>query len=345
MFSLWQVCCSLQVALEHFFTTDSTPEAETIKVGYFLRANADVYRVIAEALPDHCRLVTLGAEESPLTLIPTVHFLIAGRVTRQMIQSAPALRLIQSPGVGYDGIDVEAAEDFGVPVAYTICGNTDEVAEHTMMLMLAVSRRLVELDSALRQGRWLMWDRRVQCRNLAGRTLGLIGFGRIGQAVAARALSFGMHIQYSDPIQTAAWSKVPIGELLATSDYVSLHVPLTATTRGLMSEDRLAQMKSDAILINTARGEVVDEGALIRALHEHRLAGAGLDVFESEPMPSTNPLAIMSNVVLTPHCGAGTLDGLRVKAQRYATNVRRVLAGETPLDLVNATACQSDKLM
>jgi phosphoglycerate dehydrogenase-like enzyme len=331
--------------LKQFAATRSVPHAETIGVGYFLKATTDVYRVIGEALPDFCRLVTLSPDESPVAAIPAVQFLIAGKVTRQMIEAAPSLRLIQTPGAGYDGIDLEAAADFGVPVACTTCGNTDEVAEHTIMLMLAVSRRLVELDSALRQGRWLMWDRRVNSRNLAERTLGLIGFGRIGQAVARRAQSFGMNVQYSDPIETGGWLRVPLEELLATSDYVSLHVPLTSSTRGLLSEDRLRLMKPDAILINTARGEVVDEKALIDALSEGRLAGAGLDVFEAEPLARTSQLTSMANVVLTPHTGAGTLDGLRVKAQRYAANIRRVMAGETVLDLVSAEAPESDKLM
>lgn len=335
----------MQVLLQHKLTDQPVPDAETLNVGYLLRANADVYRVINEALPERCHLVTMGADEGPLAVVPGLQFLIAGKVTRAMIQAAPRLRLIQSPGAGYDGIDLEAASEFGVPVACTTCGNTDEVAEHTLMLMLAVSRRLVELDRELRQGKWLMWDRRIHSRNLTGRSLGIIGFGRIGQAVAARAVSFGMSVQYCDPIPSGEWKRVSIEELLATSDYVSLHVPLTPSTRGLLDVNRLGLMKPDAVLINTARGEIVDEGALIRALSEHRLGGAGLDVFESEPLAGSSELVKFSNVVLTPHTGAGTLDGLRVKAQRYATNIHRVLAGEAPLDLVSTLASKDDTVM
>jgi phosphoglycerate dehydrogenase-like enzyme len=308
----------------------------SLKVGYFMRANDGIYAAVREALPAGCELVTLAPGDDPAEKAKGLGFLIAGKVTREMIEAAPGLRLIQTPGVGYDGIDLAAAAARGIPVAFTVCGNTDEVAEHTLLLMLAVSRRLVELDAALRAGRWLMWDRRLQSFNLKGRTLGLIGFGRIGQAVAVRAAAFGMEIQYADPVAVPGWRRADLDELLGTSDYASLHVPLTPATRGLLDARRIGLMKRGAVLINTSRGEAVNEGALIEALRGGRLAGAGLDVFAKEPPSQDNPLLSMPNVVVTPHVGSGTADGLRVKAAWYAANIRRVLSGEAPLDCVPA---------
>lgn len=304
-------------------------------IGYFVKATEEVYSAVREALPEGCELVGLPEAEGRLKEIDV---LIAPKVTRQMILSAPSLKLIQTPGVGYDGIDLEAAAERGIPVAYTICGNTDEVAEHTMLLMLAVSRRLIEIDQAIRSGRWLMWERRLQSRNLRGRMLGLVGFGRIGREVARRAEAFGMKVQYSDPAVPSGEGQTPLDTLIATSDYVSIHVPLTAGTRGLIGPERIARMKPGSILINTSRGEIIDESALIEALREGRIAGAGLDVFTQEPPALSNPLLAMANVVLTPHVASGTVDGLRAKAAWYARNIERIRSGEQPLDLVPVMA-------
>lgn len=301
------------------------------KVGYFMRANEGVYDVIRQSLPADSELVTLNGAATPESTIADLDFLIAGKVSREMIAQAPRLRLIMAPGVGTDGIDTAAASERGIPVAATICGNMVEVAEFTLMLMLTVSRRLTELDAALREGRWLMWDRRLQSRNLAGKTLGLVGHGRIGQAVGRRAAAFDMNVVYSDPCQSGG---LPLADLLAESDFVSLHLPLTPESRGLMNASSIAAMKTGAVLINTARGELVDQTALVGALQSGKLGGAGLDVFEKEPLDPANPLLAMPNVVVSPHVASGTLDGLRVKAQQYAANIRRVLAGEEPIDLL-----------
>ncbi len=302
------------------------------KAGYFIKANTGIYDVVRAALPEGFELVTLDAD--PVAQARDLDFLIAGKASRALIEAAPKLKLIQAPGVGYDGLDLAAAAERSIPVAIAVCGNPDEVAEYTLMSMLAVSRRLLELDHALRQGRWMMWDRRLQSFNLKGKTLGLVGLGRIGAEVARRAGAFDMQVQYTDPAVRAAYPYRPLEDLLATSDYVSLHVPLTPETRGMLSRDRIAGMKPGAILINTSRGEVLDEQALIDALLSARLAGAGLDVFDREPPETTNPLLTMDNVVLTPHVASGTLDALRVKARRYAENMQLVLAGREPVDCV-----------
>lgn len=304
----------------------------THKVGYFLKAHDGIYSAVRGGLPPSCELVTLADGRTPLEAVRDLDVLIAHRVTREMIDAAPRLRLIMTPGVGYDGVDLDAAEERGIPIATTVCGNTTEVAEFTLLLMLAVSRRLVELDAALRQGEWMMWARRLQCRNLSGRTLGLVGFGRIGQAVARRAAALEMEVQYYDAVTGPSGRRVPLDELLATSDIVSLHIPLSAETRNLMNAARLAQMKPGAILINAARGEVVDEAALLAALRSGHLAGAGLDVFSPEPPARDNPLFALPNVVVTPHIGSGTIDGLQLKVAQYGENIRRVFAGEDLID-------------
>lgn len=295
-----------------------------------MRANEGVYSVLRAALPEGVELVTLAPGDDPLHKVRNLDFLIASKVTRAMLDAAPGLRLIMAPGIGHDGIDLEAAAEKGIPVSITVPGNVTEVAEHALLLMLAVCRRLVELDRGLRQGRWMAWDRRLQSFNLCGRTLGLVGMGRIGQAVARRAAAFEMRVQYHDPVRTDGWPWAPLEELLQTSDFVSLHVPLTPQTARLLTAARIALMKPAAVLINTSRGEVVDEPALVAALRSGALAGAGLDVFEKEPIAADHPLLAMDNVVLTPHVASGTLDGLRAKALVYSANIRRVLAGQPP---------------
>jgi phosphoglycerate dehydrogenase-like enzyme len=303
------------------------------KAGFFLKANESVYAVVRAALPPGFELVTLSRD--PVEQVRDLDFLIAGKVTCQMIDAAPRLRLIQTPGVGYEGVDLDAAARRGIPVAITVCGNPVEVAEYTLMAMLAVSRRLIEMDRELRRGRWMAWDRRLQSFNLHGKTLGIVGFGRIGREVAPRAAAFGMRVVYADlmPIPSE-YEQVDLDTLLAMCDYVTLHVPLTPTTRRLLSRERMGRMKPGAILVNTSRGEVLDEGALIEALRAGRLAGAALDVFENEPPKPDNPLLSMDNVLLTPHVASGTLDALRVKSRAYAENMRRVLAGEELMDCI-----------
>ena len=309
-------------------------DGRAYRVGYFVNATEGVYDVMRAQLEPLCRLVTLPPGGNPVDAVQDLDFLIALKAPAALIDAAPRLRLLMSPGIGYDGIDLQAATRRNISVACTICGNVDEVAEHTMLLMLSLSRRLVELDRSMREGRWLMWERRLQCFNLAGRTLGLIGFGRIGQEVASRALAFKMNVQYFDPAHPEGERYRPLEQLLATSDIVSLHVPLTGHTRGLLNAERIALMKPGAVLLNTARGEVVDEAAVIAALQSGHLGAAGLDVFSPEPPAKDNPLLSMPNVVLTPHVGSGTADGLRVKAVQYRENIRRYLAGEPLLDSV-----------
>jgi phosphoglycerate dehydrogenase-like enzyme len=297
-------------------------------------ATEAVFEVIRANLPEGCELLTPTCGRALEEAIPELDFLITGKAPAAMLRRAGRLKLLMSPGAGTDGIDLGTASECGISVAATVCGNIDEVAEHTFLLMLAVNRHLAGLDAAIRGGSWPMWEWRMKSYTLAGKSLGIVGLGRIGRAVATRANSFGMKVGYFDLEQKPGFAFLELNELLRASDYVSLHMPLTHANRGFLNADRIAAMKPGAVLINTARGELVDEAALARALADGRLAGAGLDVFEKEPPDRSNPLLKLSNVVLTPHVASGTVDSLRRKAAQYAENIRRVLAGREPIDCV-----------
>lgn len=313
---------------------------------YWNRAMPDVYEVIRSQMPAGWRLVTLegGSKEGWLAQLRDVDFMIVADwpITEETLAAAPKLRMVQHQGVGHEKIDKAALKARGIPLALCPAGTTVGVAEHTILLILAVYKRLVVADTKLRQGTWLQWGLRSVSFELAGKTLGLVGFGRIGQAVARRAHAFDARIIYHDPhlkerpAEADAWGarEVPFGALLRQSDIVSLHVPTTDETRRLMSTREFEQMKPSGILINTSRGAIVDEPALIKALGAKTIAGAGLDVFEQEPVQPDNPLLRMENVVLTPHIAAGTVDALTEKMRSVFANLQRCVKGEPIHDRV-----------
>jgi glyoxylate reductase len=307
------------------------------RVGFFLPAPAEVCAIVARHLPPDCDLVVPPRGADLAAAAAELDFLITGKAPAALVHAAPRLRLIQTPGVGYDQIDLAAAAAAGVSVAVCLRGCAECVAEFTLLLMLAVSRRLVELHNALRDGRWLMWERRLVSHNLQGRSLGLVGMGRIGRCVAERAAAFGMRVGYCDRVPVAGYPRWSLPELLANSDIVSLHVPLTPETAGMMGRGQFATMKPGAIFINAARGELVDEDALVEALQSGHLGGAGLDVFAREPLAPDHPLLALPQVVATPHAANGTLEALEEKAALYGENIARVLRGETPEGLVSTT--------
>src|SRR5439155_26804709 len=222
------------------------------------------------------------------------------------------------------------------------------VGEHTLTLILALLKKVVVAHNALVEGRWLQWGLRTETRDLEGKTLGLIGFGRTGRATARRARGFDVRLLAHDPyitltIEERAEYGVELIErdrLLRTADVVSCHVPLTGETRHLINRETLALMKPSAYLINVSRGGVVDQDALVEALRARRIAGAGLDVFTPEPLPPGHPLTTLDNVVLTPHVGAGTLDAFRTKMRFGLGNIRRVVQGDPPLERVPGTSAR-----
>ena len=305
-------------------------------VGYFLRATPDIFAVIKSFLPNGMELATLSSSDpnEEIEVIAKLDFLIAVRCTGAMFRAARRLRLLQLPGVGYDQVDLAAAREARIPVALSPYGSADAVAEHAILLMLAVCRRLLELGSRVKAGEWPMWDRRLQCRNVQGLTLGIAGMGAIGKEVAARAAALKMDVQCYDLQKLTGYRYVDLEQLLGSSDIVTLHLPLTADTRHFLNRERIRMMKSGAFLVNTARGELIDEQALCDSLASGHLAGAGLDVLAAEPPGPDNPLLKFEQVIVTPHVGTGTRDSLEIKARFYADNIRRVLAGETPQGLL-----------
>lgn len=262
-------------------------------------------------------------------------------LTARVIQALERCRIIARYGVGVDNVDVAAASARGIWVANAPGFCTPELAEHTMALILSFARRLAALDRSVRAGQWDTIGVMGPTRRLSALTLGLVGFGRVGQAVAARAKSFGLSVVVSAPRASAeamadqGVRKVALDEVFATADVVSLHLPLTPSTRHLVDARRLALMKPSAFLINTSRGPIVDEAALILALREGRLAGAGLDVLEREPPRSDNPLLALDNVILTPHAAYYSDDALATLQTAVAREVVRVLQGDRPGSPVN----------
>lgn len=234
-----------------------------------------------------------------------------GRIDAAIFEVAPQLRIVSKHGVGVDNIDVDAASDHGVPVIVASGANAVSVAEHAMALLFAVAKRIVQLDQSLREGRWDKPD--FEGRELAGSKMGLVAFGAIAQQTARLAKAFGIDVVAYDPygddavFETFGVARVDSLEgLLEDCPIVSLHCPLTEQTRSLINRDSLALMRSDAILINTARGGLIDEPALVEALGAGRIAGAGLDTFATEPPPKDHPFFASARVVLTPHIGGVT---------------------------------------
>jgi glyoxylate reductase len=259
--------------------------------------------------------------------------LLTDTVDRTIIEASPALKVIANVAVGYNNIDVASARSRGIIVTNTPDVLTESVADFTWALILAITRRLSEGERLVRRGEWKGWALDLLLgTELRGKQLGLIGVGRIGRAVAARAAAFGVRVAYTSrrEIDFPGAEPMPIDRLLTTSDVVSLHVPLTPETTHLIDKRALARMKRSAYLINTARGPVVDEAALAWALQHHLLAGAALDVYEHEPVVHPDLLSL-ENVLLVPHLASGTTETRTAMADLAAENVLAVLAGRPPL--------------
>jgi len=256
-------------------------------------------------------------------------------------RAAPGLRLVQLLSAGYDNVDLEAARRAKVPIANNGGANAISVAEHALMLMLAVSRRLIWTHASVSAGRWRGNGPAPRMYELFDKTLGIVGLGTIGKKVARLGRAFGMRVQYYDIVRLSEDAEDLLGvrfrllrELLASSDIVSLHVPLDDSTHHLIGAAELALMKGEAILINTCRGPVVDEAALCQALGAGQLFGAGLDVFDEEPPPPDNPLFRLDNVVLSAHFAGPTWDNHVARLRNAFDNVQRVHRGEKPLWVV-----------
>ena len=265
---------------------------------------------------------------------------VKGAVTAKIIDSAPLLKVIGRHGVGLDNIDVAAATEKGIYVVNTPRANSEAVAEHAVGMMIALSKHIVEADRAMRNGHW---DFRYEKfgKEMIGQTLGVVGLGNIGYRVAEIChTAFNMKILYYDEVrkpegeQCLSAQKVVLEELLRSSDYVSLHVPALPSTYQLINGDNMKLMKNTAFLINASRGPVVDEAALYAALKDGHIAGAGLDVFEEEPLPQDNDLLKLPNVVLTPHTAALTEEAMMAMSM-VVEDVVNVIQGKPPKHPVN----------
>lgn len=259
------------------------------------------------------------------------------RVDDELLDAAPKLRIAANAAMGIDNLDLEALSRRGIWATNTPSAFVESTADLTLGLILSVTRRIVEGDRFVRRGEWektgmqpIRWEGRL----LGGKTLGLVGYGKIAQAVEKRALPFGLRVLHTRTSPSDHPDSRSLSELLAESDIIGLFVPHTPSTHHLMNSETLSQMKPGAVLINVARGKVVDEAALVDALKRGLLGGAGLDVFEDEP--KVNPdLFALENVVLTPHIGGSTREDRGGGRREAAENVARVLRGELPLTPVN----------
>lgn len=276
---------------------------------------------IIRLLPEYDVLLTIFHSHSP--------------VDREIIDAGKRLRLISNYGVGYNNIDTAYAREKGIAVTNTPRSVCNPTAELAMALMLALARRVAECDRRIRTEKESLWGTMKNLgASLENKTLGIVGMGNIGKNVARKAEAFGMRvIYYNRRTEVSGYRRVPLDTLLQEADFVSLHTPLTTETRHLIGARELSLMKPTAMLINTARGAVIDETALADALRQKRIAGAALDVFENEPHV-TDVLYRLDNVVLTPHVGTGTIDTRIAMAEEALANIRNFFQG-TSTNVVN----------
>jgi glyoxylate reductase len=278
-----------------------------------LRAEHEVDEWPGDMPPSHDDLVARVREADALLT------LVTDQIDAAVLDAAPRLRAIANMAVGTDNIDVAAAAARGIPVGNTPDVLTDATADLAFALLLALARRIVPGAATVRAGEWRTWEPAGDLgADLAGATLGIVGWGRIGQAVARRAEGFGMTV-----VRSSRSAGVSLDDLLATADFVSLHTPLTRETRGLIDAAALKRMKATALLINTARGGVVDQEALRAALIDGEIAGAALDVTDPEPLPADHPLLDAPNLLVVPHVGSATV---RTRAKMAAMAVDNLLA-------------------
>jgi phosphoglycerate dehydrogenase-like enzyme len=324
------------------------------RVFYNSHGDEPLYAMIRAAAGDDVELITLSRDdddERKAKLAEADAVIVAAtRLSEELVAAAPRLAFVHHQGVGYhDTVAYRALAQRAIPLALTPGGTAESVAEQTIMFILAVLRMLPYADSELRQGRFHVNALRSVTRDLSGRSIGILGLGRIGKAVARRLKPFDVKVIYRDILPMPRALEVELGaepvsfeELLARSEILTLHVPVTANTRKIINRDSIQRMRAGAYLINTCRGGVLDEAALAEALAAGRLAGAALDVFDPEPPRPDHPLFGLPNVVLTPHISAGTRDAFVAKMGFVFANLARFWGGEPVENLVDlSNAAQS----
>jgi D-3-phosphoglycerate dehydrogenase len=263
----------------------------------------------------------------------------AGPITAEVMGKMPKCRIIARYGIGVDTIDVEAATQAGIIVTNNPTYCIEEVAEHTMALLLSAARKVTFYDRLVRAGRWEVPPGKPISR-MAGSTLGLVGFGNIARRVAVCAASLGMRVLYCDPFVKdgqfdAPGKKMELHAMLGESDFVSVHPPLTPQTRKMINDEAFGRMKPNAIIVNCARGPVIDTDALVRALDAKKIAGCALDTTDPEPLPNPHPLRGRENVIINPHAAWYSEDAMKGLQAGAPGEVKRVLSGEWPINVVN----------
>lgn len=305
------------------------------RVLYLSHAGDDVYALIRGVAGSEFEVRTIerddDAERCAMIADCEAAICAASGLRKVHLDAAKRLQVIHHQGVGWqDTTDWQEIKRRNLPLAVTLAGTTVGVAEHTILLMLAAAKRLTFADAELRAGRWHVNALRGVSRELFGKTIGYVGMGRIGQAVAVRLKPFGCAGLYTDPqvvlpvaeATALGLARATFDEVLASADVLTIHVPLTPSTRGMIGRAEIARMKPGGIIVNTARGGIVDEGALAEALVSGQVLAAGLDVFEHEPLPIGSPLSGLANVILTPHISAGTRDAMGQKMAAIFANLR-----------------------
>jgi D-3-phosphoglycerate dehydrogenase / 2-oxoglutarate reductase len=293
--------------------------------------------LVERSCPTEAEMLEHGREADALLVI-------GEPLSAAVIERLDRCRVIARFGAGLDNVDIDAATGKGIQVTYVPGASVEEVSDHVLAMLFALARRMPDLDAATRRGDWAVLDRLPPFRRLAEQTVGIIGLGRIGQTLARKVRGLGIGLVASDPylpdgeVSALGARPLPLPELLAASDFVSIHTPLTPETRHLIGAAELARMKPTACLLNAARGGVVDQAALVEALREGRLAGAGIDVFEAEPLPPDDPLQALDNVVLSPHAAHHSLESMNELRGQVIADVAAVLRGEEPRFPVNAIA-------
>ncbi|GMB00065.1 2-hydroxyacid dehydrogenase [Pelosinus sp. IPA-1] len=317
----------------------------TVTVIYFEKVSTEIHKMIETYKEVTTEIVywhDLNDSQKEHLLSRAHYFITAATpITRSMIEKAPNLKLIQKTGSGVDNIDLEAAKERGILVASTPGANSSSVAEMTIGMILCLYRKLHFLDQETKQGKWLMWEHRPFMFEMKGKTHGIVGMGHIGKRVAQLSKGFGTDVIYFNRNRLSIEEETRLGisytsftELLRISDIVSLHIPLLPETRNLIGETELNLMKPNAILINVARGNIIDEKGLVQALKTGNLLGVGMDTWSSEPMQADNPLLRFTNVLATPHVGGGTRDVLENVLRLSFENIEKVEKAKMPNNLV-----------
>lgn len=297
-----------------------------------------VKKVILRCAPEGWNIMLADSYDDThqKTLIACAEMILTGwAAVPAWMFDAPNLRLVQKFGAGYDKIDINAARKKGICVAVASGMNADPVSELVVFLVLGLYRKFRYLDETIRSGKWVKSEMRAKAHSLREKKFAILGLGAIGKAVAKRVQAFGAKVIYHNPTPLGANEEAALNvqyctfdELIATADILSLHLPLTPDTRGIIDAVQLSRMKLSAILINTARGELIVESDLIEALRYGRLLGAGLDVFQNEPLSNDNALLGFDNVMLTPHIGGAVFDNVQNMATHCFNNMKLFMAGQ-----------------